>query len=105
MIAVDNLLTEVLPYKCSLYILKKKTDQAFSGLFFSVVHNNVTWNNILFFQTEQILTEFRIKAKNLHPDKNPDPKAAEEFAKLVEAKEVLTDPDVCSILKGFISLQ
>ncbi|XP_072050824.1 dnaJ homolog subfamily C member 12-like [Amphiura filiformis] len=42
--------------------------------------------------TEQINTEFKVKAHNLHPDKNlDDPKATEEFAKLQRARDVLTD--------------
>ncbi|KPP76572.1 DnaJ subfamily C member 12-like [Scleropages formosus] len=42
--------------------------------------------------SEQILTEYKIKALECHPDKHPDnPKAAEEFQKLQEAKEILTD--------------
>uniref|UniRef100_H2YCA0 J domain-containing protein n=1 Tax=Ciona savignyi TaxID=51511 RepID=H2YCA0_CIOSA len=45
--------------------------------------------------TEQILTEYRIKAKQIHPDKNKTEsglKANAEFAKLQKAKEVLTNP-------------
>ncbi|KAG9274832.1 hypothetical protein AMEX_G9279 [Astyanax mexicanus] len=42
--------------------------------------------------TEQILREFKVRALNCHPDKNPNnPAAAEEFKKLQEAKDVLTD--------------
>ncbi|XP_064638728.1 dnaJ homolog subfamily C member 12-like isoform X2 [Lineus longissimus] len=41
---------------------------------------------------EQILTEYKLRALECHPDKNPDdPDAAEVFAKLNRAKEVLTD--------------
>jgi len=44
---------------------------------------------------EQILTEYRLKAKKIHPDKNlNDPTAKCNFARLQEAKEVLTDPHV-----------
>ncbi|XP_072533539.1 dnaJ homolog subfamily C member 12 isoform X2 [Salminus brasiliensis] len=41
---------------------------------------------------EQILTEFKVRALACHPDKNPEnPAAVEEFQKLQEAKDVLTD--------------
>lgn len=39
---------------------------------------------------EQIVNEYRVKALTCHPDKDPDnPKAVEDFQKLMEAKEVL----------------
>ncbi|XP_016102518.1 dnaJ homolog subfamily C member 12 isoform X2 [Sinocyclocheilus grahami] len=42
--------------------------------------------------TEQIVSEFKVRALACHPDKHPDnPKAVEDFQKLQEAKEVLTD--------------
>ncbi|KAI2658141.1 hypothetical protein H4Q32_009625 [Labeo rohita] len=42
--------------------------------------------------TEQIVNEFKVRALACHPDKHPEnPKAVEEFQKLQEAKEVLTD--------------
>ncbi|XP_052428697.1 dnaJ homolog subfamily C member 12-like [Carassius gibelio] len=42
--------------------------------------------------TEQILSEFKVRALACHPDKHPEnPTAVEEFQKLQEAKEVLTD--------------
>ncbi|KAL7889599.1 hypothetical protein AOLI_G00018570 [Acnodon oligacanthus] len=42
--------------------------------------------------TEQIVSEFKVRALACHPDKNPgNPKAVEEFQKLQEAKDVLTD--------------
>ncbi|XP_016420888.1 dnaJ homolog subfamily C member 12-like isoform X4 [Sinocyclocheilus rhinocerous] len=42
--------------------------------------------------TEQIVNEFKVRALACHPDKHPEnPKAVEEFQKLKEAKEVLTD--------------
>ncbi|KAM6415495.1 dnaJ homolog subfamily C member 12 [Rhynochetos jubatus] len=41
---------------------------------------------------EQILAEFKIKALECHPDKHPgNPKAVENFQKLQQAKEVLTN--------------
>lgn len=40
---------------------------------------------------EDIKKAFRSKAKTLHPDKNPSPKAQEEFIKLCEAYEALTN--------------
>lgn len=41
---------------------------------------------------EQIVNEFKVKALACHPDKHPEnPKAVEEFQKLHEAKEILTD--------------
>ncbi|CAK8697039.1 unnamed protein product [Clavelina lepadiformis] len=43
--------------------------------------------------TEQIVTEYRLRAKKYHPDKNlDDPNTCEEFVKLQIAKETLTDP-------------
>lgn len=42
--------------------------------------------------TEQINAEYKVLARSLHPDKNPNnPKAAEEFAALQRARDVLTD--------------
>ncbi|XP_067278262.1 dnaJ homolog subfamily C member 12 [Pseudorasbora parva] len=42
--------------------------------------------------TEQIVNEFKVRALACHPDKHPEnPKAVEEFQKLQEAKEILTD--------------
>ncbi|XP_038062259.1 dnaJ homolog subfamily C member 12-like [Patiria miniata] len=42
--------------------------------------------------TEQINTEFKLKARTAHPDKNPDdPDAAQRFAKLQRARDILTD--------------
>ncbi|KAL2082879.1 hypothetical protein ACEWY4_020652 [Coilia grayii] len=44
--------------------------------------------------TEQILNEYKIRALACHPDKHPEnPKAVEEFQKLQEAKEVLTNEE------------
>ncbi|MGD9688683.1 MAG: DnaJ domain-containing protein [Phycisphaerales bacterium] len=41
----------------------------------------------------QIQRAFRAKAKQLHPDVSRSPSAAEEFARLQAAYEVLSDPD------------
>ncbi|XP_062506990.1 dnaJ homolog subfamily C member 12-like isoform X2 [Corticium candelabrum] len=42
---------------------------------------------------EQIMAEFKHKARIFHPDKNPvDPNASKMFANLQRGKEVLTDP-------------
>ncbi|XP_022105822.1 dnaJ homolog subfamily C member 12-like [Acanthaster planci] len=42
--------------------------------------------------TEQINTEFKLKALIAHPDKNPDdPNAAKRFAELQRARDILTD--------------
>ncbi|XP_076830030.1 dnaJ homolog subfamily C member 12 [Brachyhypopomus gauderio] len=42
--------------------------------------------------TEQIVSEFKVRALACHPDKHPQNlKAVEEFQKLQEAKEVLTN--------------
>ncbi|XP_063047078.1 dnaJ homolog subfamily C member 12 [Engraulis encrasicolus] len=44
--------------------------------------------------TEQILNEYKIRALACHPDKHPEnPKAVEEFQRLQEAKEVLTNEE------------
>ncbi|KAK7139698.1 hypothetical protein R3I94_012373 [Phoxinus phoxinus] len=41
---------------------------------------------------EQIVNEFKVRALACHPDKHPEnPKAVEEFQKIHEAKEILTD--------------
>ncbi|XP_067138173.1 dnaJ homolog subfamily C member 12-like isoform X2 [Centruroides vittatus] len=42
---------------------------------------------------EQIISEFKIKALDYHPDKNPDdPNSVERFQRLQRAKEILTEP-------------
>ncbi len=43
--------------------------------------------------TDAIKAAFRLKAKQLHPDANPDPNAALLFQRLNEAYAVLSDPD------------
>ncbi|XP_067858874.1 dnaJ homolog subfamily C member 12 [Heptranchias perlo] len=44
--------------------------------------------------TEQIIAEFKAKALGCHPDKHPqNPKAVEQFQKLQQAKETLTNKD------------
>ena len=49
--------------------------------------------NYFHVQTDQINTEFKVRARSLHPDKNPDDPAtaSDEFAKLQRARDVLTD--------------
>ncbi|XP_010193091.1 PREDICTED: dnaJ homolog subfamily C member 12 [Mesitornis unicolor] len=43
---------------------------------------------------EQITAEFKIKALECHPDKHPgNPKAVENFQKLQQAKEILTNEE------------
>ncbi|XP_035256784.1 dnaJ homolog subfamily C member 12 isoform X2 [Anguilla anguilla] len=55
----------------------------------SRVNNQNTRNE---HQSEQILAEYKVRAMECHPDKNPDnPKAVSDFQKLQEAKEVLTN--------------
>ncbi|KAK3554661.1 hypothetical protein QTP70_032685 [Hemibagrus guttatus] len=45
------------------------------------------WN-----QTEQIMAEYKVRALSCHPDKQPEnPKAAQDFQKLQQAKDILTD--------------
>jgi molecular chaperone DnaJ len=41
---------------------------------------------------EEIKSAYKKKAKTLHPDVNPNPKAAEEFAEAKQAFDVLSDP-------------
>lgn len=42
--------------------------------------------------TEQILVEYKIRAKTCHPDKNShDPESQERFQRLLQAKDILTD--------------
>ncbi|CAH8677128.1 unnamed protein product [Schistosoma rodhaini] len=43
---------------------------------------------------DQILYEYRIKARELHPDKNSEPNSASYFQKIQKAKEVLTNPNL-----------
>lgn len=40
---------------------------------------------------EQINREYKIKALQLHPDKNPKPESLENFRRIQEAKDVLSD--------------
>ncbi|KRY14553.1 DnaJ -like protein subfamily C member 12 [Trichinella patagoniensis] len=50
---------------------------------------------MIFFRSkmEQIVAEFRVRAKKIHPDKNSKSTSAnEDFARLSRAKEILTDP-------------
>lgn len=42
-------------------------------------------------QVEQITREYKLKALQYHPDKNPDPASAETFQRLQAAKDVLTN--------------
>ncbi|XP_027696354.1 dnaJ homolog subfamily C member 12 isoform X2 [Vombatus ursinus] len=43
---------------------------------------------------DQILAEFKIRALECHPDKNPeDPQAVENFQKLQKAKDILTNEE------------
>ncbi|XP_072484911.1 dnaJ homolog subfamily C member 12 [Notamacropus eugenii] len=43
---------------------------------------------------DQILAEFKIKALEYHPDKNPeDPQAVENFQRLQKAKDILTNEE------------
>jgi molecular chaperone DnaJ len=41
---------------------------------------------------EEIKSAYKKKAKQLHPDVNPSPKAAEEFSEVKQAFDVLSDP-------------
>ncbi|KAK2852937.1 hypothetical protein Q7C36_008138 [Tachysurus vachellii] len=42
--------------------------------------------------TEQIMAEYKVRALSCHPDKQPEnPEAAQDFQKLQQAKEILTD--------------
>lgn len=42
---------------------------------------------------DQINAEYKARVLDCHPDKNPDTGAAERFAKIQKAKEILTDPE------------
>uniref|UniRef100_A0A5F8HFW4 DnaJ heat shock protein family (Hsp40) member C12 n=1 Tax=Monodelphis domestica TaxID=13616 RepID=A0A5F8HFW4_MONDO len=45
-------------------------------------------------EVEQILAEFKIRALECHPDKNPeDPQAVENFQRLQKAKDILTNEE------------
>lgn len=45
----------------------------------------------MFMQVDQINREYKVRALQLHPDKNPDPESAKKFQMLQLAKDVLTD--------------
>lgn len=47
--------------------------------------------NVPLIKLDQINNEYRRKALQYHPDKNPDPESLEKFRKIQEAKDVLTD--------------
>ncbi|XP_028403011.1 J domain-containing protein-like [Dendronephthya gigantea] len=42
---------------------------------------------------EQIITEYKLRAKALHPDKNGDVEATDNFITLTRAKEILCDKE------------
>lgn len=42
-------------------------------------------------QVEQIIREYKVKALQFHPDKNPDPESVEKFRLIQQAKDILTD--------------
>ncbi|XP_020853913.1 dnaJ homolog subfamily C member 12 isoform X5 [Phascolarctos cinereus] len=43
---------------------------------------------------DQILAEFKVRALECHPDKNPeDPQAVENFQRLQKAKDILTNEE------------
>src|SRR5438067_13436869 len=43
---------------------------------------------------EEIKRAYRRRARELHPDANPDPQAEEQFKELARAYEVLSNPDL-----------
>lgn len=49
---------------------------------------------VCFMQVEQILAEYKVRALECHPDKHPgNQKAVEEFQKLQQAKDTLTNEE------------
>lgn len=68
-------------------------------------------------KNEQILTEYKIRALKLHPDKNPNSETLEQFQRLQEARDILLDPELrrtydkwrqsemCIPFKTFLSMQ
>jgi len=56
--------------------------------------------------TEQIIAEYKIRAKDCHPDRNnaaAQPHSQEKFQHLLRAKEVLTDPEERSMYDAWCS--
>ena len=51
----------------------------------------ILYNLNLSSKVEQINREYKIRALQLHPDKNPEPESLEKFRLLQTAKDVLTD--------------
>ncbi|CAH8589308.1 unnamed protein product [Schistosoma turkestanicum] len=52
---------------------------------------------------DQILSEFRTKARELHPDKNPEPDSASFFQKIQKAREVLTNRNLRHLYDVWLS--
>lgn len=51
--------------------------------------------------TDDIIKSFRKLAMKYHPDKNPDPAAAEKFKAISAAREILSDPEKREMYDNF----
>ncbi|KAK3573599.1 hypothetical protein QTP86_030014, partial [Hemibagrus guttatus] len=77
---------EVLFGKLGRHVIRTKEDKDNPSCYQRSVQKPAT------LMTEQIMAEYKVRALSCHPDKQPEnPKAAQDFQKLQQAKDILTD--------------